>query len=88
MNCGEKCGMASIVIRNIEDSLKERLRIRAAKNGRSMEEEARTILREAIPKSEPATNLADLAQELFGDQGIELDNHPKVPVRHKVIFDK
>ena len=37
--------MASITVRNLEDGLKHRLRIRAAENGRSMEEEARDILR-------------------------------------------
>ena len=37
--------MASITIRNLEDDLKRRLRIRAAEHGRSMEEEAREILR-------------------------------------------
>ncbi len=35
--------MASITVRNLEDGLKHRLRIRAAENGRSMEEEARTF---------------------------------------------
>ncbi|GGA79954.1 phosphopantothenate synthase [Brucella endophytica] len=37
--------MASITIRNLDDAAKERLRLRAARNGRSMEEEARLILR-------------------------------------------
>ena len=37
--------MDSITVRNLEDGLKHRLRIRAAENGRSMEEEARDILR-------------------------------------------
>ncbi|WP_420960200.1 bifunctional phosphopantothenoylcysteine decarboxylase/phosphopantothenate--cysteine ligase CoaBC [Brucella sp. IR073] len=36
--------MASITIRNLDDAAKERLRLRAARNGRSMEEEARLIL--------------------------------------------
>ncbi|MEJ5020166.1 bifunctional phosphopantothenoylcysteine decarboxylase/phosphopantothenate--cysteine ligase CoaBC [Ochrobactrum vermis] len=36
--------MASITIRNLDDAAKERLRIRAAQNGRSMEEEARLLL--------------------------------------------
>ncbi len=36
--------MASITIRNLDDAAKERLRIRAAQNGRSMEEEARILL--------------------------------------------
>jgi phosphopantothenoylcysteine decarboxylase/phosphopantothenate--cysteine ligase len=38
--------MASITIRQLDDDLKQRLRLRAALNGRSMEDEARTILRE------------------------------------------
>jgi plasmid stability protein len=38
----------SITIRNLEDSVKSRLRLRAARNGRSMEEEARQILRTAL----------------------------------------
>ena len=37
--------MASITVRNLDDGLKRRLRIRAAENGRSMEQEARDILR-------------------------------------------
>ncbi len=36
--------MASITIRQLDDDLKKRLRLRAARNGRSMEEEARIIL--------------------------------------------
>jgi len=41
--------MASITIRNLEVDLKRRLRIRAAEHGRSMEEEARDILRVVSP---------------------------------------
>jgi phosphopantothenoylcysteine decarboxylase / phosphopantothenate---cysteine ligase len=39
--------MASITIRQLDDDLKRRLRLRAARNGRSMEDEVRTILRTA-----------------------------------------
>src|SRR3984893_10934024 len=39
--------MASLTIRKLDDALKKRLRLRAAHNGRSMEDEARTILRRA-----------------------------------------
>ena len=39
--------MASITIRQLDDDLKKRLRLRAVRNGRSMEDEARTILRGA-----------------------------------------
>jgi phosphopantothenoylcysteine decarboxylase/phosphopantothenate--cysteine ligase len=38
--------MASITIRGLDDEFKQRLRLRAARNGRSMEDEARTILRD------------------------------------------
>ena len=37
--------MASITVRNLDENLKRHLRIRAAENGRSMEEEVREILR-------------------------------------------
>lgn len=40
--------MASITVRRLDDGLKTRLRVRAARNGRSMEEEARTILRAGL----------------------------------------
>ena len=55
--------MAQIVVRNLEESVKRRLRARAKSHGRSMEEEARTILREAVndnskPKEGLGTRLA------------------------------
>jgi plasmid stability protein len=40
--------MASITIRKLDDAVKSRLRIRAASHGRSMEEEAREILKVAV----------------------------------------
>ena len=45
--------MASITIRDLEDDAETRLRVRAAANGRSMEEEARVILREAVGREAP-----------------------------------
>jgi phosphopantothenoylcysteine decarboxylase / phosphopantothenate---cysteine ligase len=44
--------MGSITIRQLDDDLKQRLRLRAAKHGRSMEDEARTILRQAAAHEE------------------------------------
>lgn len=44
--------MASLIVRNIDDALKEKLRLRAARHGRSMEEEARTILKVALASEE------------------------------------
>jgi antitoxin FitA len=40
--------MASMTIRDLDDQLKSRLRMRAAKNNRSMEEEVRAILKSAL----------------------------------------
>lgn len=40
--------MASITIRNLDEDVKRRLRVRAAEHGRSMEEEARDILRQVV----------------------------------------
>ncbi|MCH8209196.1 MAG: hypothetical protein IIA62_09140 [Nitrospinae bacterium] len=67
--------MASLVIRNIEEDLKECLRIHAAHHGRSMGEEVRIIVRWVIKGETPHKNLADLAQDLFGKDGVQLDPH-------------
>lgn len=40
--------MATMTIRNLDDDVKARLRVRAAQHGRSMEEEARSILSAAL----------------------------------------
>jgi antitoxin FitA len=45
--------VASITIRNLDAKLKERLRMRAAQHGRSMEDEARDILRTALAEDQP-----------------------------------
>ncbi len=50
--------MASITIRNLDDDLKQRLRLRAAEHGRSMEEEVRGILRQALSDAAAPRNLA------------------------------
>lgn len=43
--------MASLTVRQLEERLKKLLRLRAARNGRSMEDEVRTILREAAEQT-------------------------------------
>ena len=45
--------MASITVRNLDDGLKRRLRVRAAENGKSMEQEVRDILRAALDEEAP-----------------------------------
>lgn len=74
--------MASITIRNLDDEVKTRLRVRAASHGRSMEEEARLILRDAVESQEGPTNLAATIQERFAPLGgVELDLPPRQPLR-------
>jgi antitoxin FitA len=55
--------MAVVTIRNIDESLKGRLRVAAARRGCSMEEEARRILREALPAPAAATGLGTLLHQ-------------------------
>jgi plasmid stability protein len=50
--------MASITIRNLDDDIKQRLKVRAAVHGRSMEEEARHILRRVMGDDGAPRNLA------------------------------
>ena len=65
--------MASITVRNIDDTLKERLRVRAATHGHSMEEEVRQILKQAVG-GVTGGGLLSLSRELFGaNNGIDLD---------------
>lgn len=49
--------MAMLTIRNIDDSIKKQLRIRAAEHGRSMEEEVRRILQQALSTTMPRRGL-------------------------------
>jgi antitoxin FitA len=82
--------MASITIRRLDETVKAKLRVRAARHGRSMEEEAREILRTAVRvKTGSQPNLADAIRryvEPFG--GVELPIPPREPVRQPPDFDK
>ena len=81
--------MASITVRNLEEGLKRRLRIRAAENGRSMEEEARSILRTALDHQPPAQqDLASAIRARFAPLGgVELEIPPRSPMRKPPRFD-
>ena len=81
--------MASITVRNLEEELKSRLRIRAAENGRSMEEEARHILRSSLyGQPAPQQNLAIAIRSRFAPLGgVELDLPPRSPMRQPPRFD-
>lgn len=75
--------MASIVIRNLDERTKDRLRVRAAHHKRSMEEEARQILRSALDDdSVPARDLAESIRARFRPVGgVDLALPAREPMR-------
>ena len=82
--------MTTLTIRNVDARLKERLRVRAASRGRSMEAELRAILHDVL-ESEPThqPNLADAIRRRFAPLGgVELEPHPRVPPRRPPTFKR
>jgi plasmid stability protein len=81
--------MASITIRNIEDTLKSRLRVQAAFHGRSMEDEARDILRSALNRepAPPGKLAASIRARFARLGGVELPAVPREPMREPPSFD-
>ena len=81
--------MASITIRNLDDDVKTRLRKRAAGHGRSMEQEARLILADAVEReAAPTKGLGTALHELFKPfGGVELEVPPREPMREPPQFD-
>ena len=80
--------MASITIRNLDDDVKARLRVRAAGRGHSMEEEARQILREAVDREGGPTNLAAAVRDRFAPLGgVELEQPPRQAMREPPRFE-
>jgi antitoxin FitA len=79
--------LASLLIRNVDRALHERLKARAAAHRRSLEEEARELLRSAVarqPSPKPDLNLADLALSLFGpERGVELEIPRRDPAQDR-----
>ena len=61
--------MGSLTIRNIDDSLKVSLRIRAAANSRSMEEEARQILRQSLLREKSTVGIGTRISRRFAAVG-------------------
>jgi antitoxin FitA len=79
--------MATLTIRKLDPVVKERLRVRAAQRGHSMEEEARRILSESCGDGSRLETLADIASRLFGDEhGVELELPPREMGREPPSF--
>lgn len=81
--------MGQLIVRNIENAVKARLRRRARRHGRSMEEEVRDILRGAVNADElPAGGLGSEISSLFSGAGLdseiaELRGHEITPAAFK-----
>jgi len=82
--------MSSITVRNLDPALKERLRVRAAEHGHSMEAEVRRILQATLKEPERLAepNLYERIHARFAALGgVELDLPPREPGREPPRFD-
>jgi len=82
--------VASITIRRLDDAVKAQLRVRAANHGRSMEEEAREILKAGLRKKSAARlGLGQSIRRIFEPLGgMELELPPREPIRDPPKFTK
>ncbi len=81
--------MSSITVRNLDPGIKERLRVRAAEHGHSMEAEARRILQTALrgPARAPASNLYERIRARVAPLGgIDLELPAREPTRDPPRF--
>uniref|UniRef100_UPI00404743B9 FitA-like ribbon-helix-helix domain-containing protein n=1 Tax=Yoonia sp. TaxID=2212373 RepID=UPI00404743B9 len=80
--------MASITIRNLDDDVKRRLRVRAAEHGRSMEEEARDILRQVVGQPSATRNLGQAIHARFAALGgVDMPPTERSPMRPSPEFE-
>jgi plasmid stability protein len=83
----EVVAMAAVRIRNLDDTVRERLRVRAAAHGRSMEAEMRAILVEAVLEPTDDESLLDALAARFGELGgVDLDLPPRSTAPRAVDF--
>ncbi len=61
--------MAQLLVRNLDDDVKARLRVLAAEHGRSMEEEVRAILRQAVEEERRKFGLGTRMAAMFAKHG-------------------
>jgi plasmid stability protein len=82
--------MASITIRNLDDGLKGQLRLRAAEHGRSMEDEARHILRAALAEKTraPADLFDAIRRRIAPLGGVDLDIPREKKMREPPRFEE
>lgn len=83
--------MANMTVRNVDDETKQRLRLRAARHGNSLEAELRVILRDAASARDEAprrTNLYDAIRELVEPHGgFEIPILPRQAAPRPIPFE-
>lgn len=81
--------MSNLTIRKVDPALKQRLRLRAARNGRSMEAELRDILHRSLTEERPSeVNLAEaIRRRLAPLGGVELSLPPRQPAPEPPSFE-
>ncbi|HEY3616134.1 MAG TPA: Arc family DNA-binding protein [Candidatus Sulfotelmatobacter sp.] len=85
----DEMSMATLTIRNLDAALKERLRVRAAQHGHSMEAEVREILQQTLKEPErPEVDLYQRIRRRFAPLGgVDLDLPPRELAREPPRFD-
>lgn len=80
--------MANITIRNLDDTLKTKLKIRAARLGRSMEEEVRVILKNVLSEEDTPKSLGESIHQRFANLGgFDLPPIEREPIRDRNLFE-
>jgi len=82
--------VAQLLVRNLDDDVKARLRVLAAEHGRSMEEEVRAILRQAVDAERLKTGLGTRIAARFARNGLrdgEFIRELRGQIMKPVLFD-
>jgi antitoxin FitA len=85
MTANQEPEMATLTIRNLDDGVKAQLRVEAARHGRSMEEEVRMILQNALSNSTNSTSLTGFGSRIhqrfagLADKGLALPERTERP---------
>jgi len=77
-----------LTIRDLDDDLKSRLRIRAAEHGRSMEAEVREILRATLDEPRGQRGLATRIRRRLAGEGFDVELPPRTDMPRVVEFDE
>ncbi len=80
--------MASLTIRNIDDDLKRKLQVRAARNGRSMEQDLRLALQDLVADERKPRLRSEAEARVISGQLRALAQPPLEPIHRKAASDE